>query len=30
MLKDAFILKDIHGSDHCPVGVVMECPPSGR
>ncbi|HPE46562.1 MAG TPA: exodeoxyribonuclease III, partial [Deltaproteobacteria bacterium] len=23
-LKDAFILKDIYGSDHCPVGVVME------
>lgn len=23
-LVDAFILKDIYGSDHCPVGVVMD------
>ena len=22
-IKDAFILPDVHGSDHCPVGVVM-------
>ncbi|HPC46514.1 MAG TPA: exodeoxyribonuclease III [Deltaproteobacteria bacterium] len=25
-LADAFILKDIYGSDHCPVGVVMDLP----
>jgi len=23
-LKDAFILKDVMGSDHCPVGIVLE------
>ncbi|MGL4388036.1 MAG: exodeoxyribonuclease III [Brevinema sp.] len=23
-LKDAFILRDIEGSDHCPVGIVLE------
>ena len=23
LLKDAFILKDIMGSDHCPVGIVL-------
>jgi exodeoxyribonuclease-3 len=23
-LKDAFILKDVCGSDHCPVGIVLE------
>lgn len=23
-LKDAFILKDVLGSDHCPVGIVLE------
>lgn len=23
-LKDAFILKDIYGSDHCPVGIEIE------
>ncbi len=23
-LKDAFILNDVMGSDHCPVGIVME------
>jgi exodeoxyribonuclease III len=23
-IKDAFILNDVHGSDHCPVGVVIE------
>lgn len=23
-LKDAFILKDIYGSDHCPVGIILE------
>jgi exodeoxyribonuclease III len=23
-LKDAFILQDIHGSDHCPLGIVIE------
>lgn len=23
-LKDAFILPDVHGSDHCPVGIVFE------
>ncbi len=23
-LKDAFILKDITGSDHCPVGIIIE------
>ncbi len=22
-LKDAFILQEIHGSDHCPVGIVL-------
>jgi exodeoxyribonuclease-3 len=24
MLKDGFILKDVPGSDHCPVGVVLQ------
>lgn len=24
-LKDAFILNDVHGSDHCPVGIEIEC-----
>ncbi|MBU1220262.1 exodeoxyribonuclease III [Myxococcota bacterium] len=23
-LKDAFILNDVYGSDHCPVGIVLE------
>lgn len=23
-LKDAFILKDIYGSDHCPVGIILQ------
>ena len=25
-LREAFILPDIHGSDHCPVGAVLETP----
>ncbi|MGL4562110.1 MAG: exodeoxyribonuclease III [Brevinema sp.] len=24
-LKDAFILTDVKGSDHCPVGITLEC-----
>ncbi|MCB0281782.1 MAG: exodeoxyribonuclease III [Calditrichae bacterium] len=24
LLKDAFILKEIHGSDHCPVGIDID------
>jgi exodeoxyribonuclease-3 len=23
-IKDAWILNDIYGSDHCPVGITME------
>lgn len=23
-IKEAFILNDVHGSDHCPVGVIVE------
>lgn len=23
-IKDAFILNEVHGSDHCPVGIVIE------
>jgi exodeoxyribonuclease-3 len=23
-IKDAFILNEVHGSDHCPVGIVLE------
>jgi len=23
-LKDAFILPEVHGSDHCPVGIDIE------
>lgn len=23
-IKDSFILKDVKGSDHCPVGIIME------
>jgi exodeoxyribonuclease-3 len=22
-VKDAFILNDVHGSDHCPVGIIL-------
>jgi exodeoxyribonuclease-3 len=25
-LKDAFILQDVYGSDHCPVGITLEFP----
>jgi exodeoxyribonuclease-3 len=25
-LKDAFILQDVFGSDHCPVGITLELP----
>ena len=25
-LKDAFILKDVMGSDHCPIGIDIEIP----
>ncbi len=27
-IKDGFILPDVHGSDHCPVGVEVELPKS--
>ncbi len=23
-IKDAFILNEVHGSDHCPVGIILE------
>lgn len=25
MVKDAFILQEIEGSDHCPIGIVIDC-----